>query len=109
MKVLVVDDDAGVRFTLRGLLEDEKLEVVEAADGEQGLALVEQGGISLVLSDVRMPKLDGLALLERIQKLPEPRPNVILITAHGNERLAVEAIKRGAYDYFKKPFELADV
>ncbi len=109
MKVLVVDDDAGVRFTLKGLLEDEKLEVVEASDGEQGLALVEQGGISLVLSDVRMPTLDGLGLLERIQKLPEPRPNVILVTAHGNERLAVEAIKRGAYDYFKKPFELEDV
>ena len=109
MKVLVVDDDAGVRFTLRGLLEDEKLEVVEANDGEQGLALVEQGGISLVLSDVRMPRLDGLGLLERIQKLPEPRPQVVLLTAHGNERLAVEAIKRGAYDYFKKPFELDDV
>lgn len=109
MKVLVVDDDAGVRFTLKGLLEDEGLEVTEAADGEAGLAAVERGGISLVLSDVRMPKLDGLGLLERIQKRPEPRPSVILITAHGNERLAVEAIKRGAYDYFKKPFELDDV
>ena len=108
-KVLVVDDDSGVRFTLKGLLEDEGLEVIEAADGQQGLALVEKGGIELVLSDVRMPKLDGLGLLERIQKLPEPRPPVILVTAHGNERLAVEAIKRGAYDYFKKPFELDDV
>ena len=107
--VLVVDDDAGVRFTLKGLLEDEGLEVVEAADGEQALAQIEKGGISLVVSDVRMPKLDGLGLLERVQALPEPRPPVILVTAHGNERLAVEAIKRGAYDYFKKPFELDDV
>ncbi len=109
MKVLVVDDDSGVRFTLKGLLEDEGLEVIEAVDGEQGVAAVERGGVSLVLSDVRMPKLDGLGLLEKISQLPEPRPNVILITAHGNERLAVEAIKRGAYDYFKKPFELDDV
>ncbi len=108
-RVLVVDDDAGVRFTLKGLLEDEGLEVLEAADGEQGLALIERGGIGLVVSDVRMPKLDGLGLLERVQRLPEPRPHVILVTAHGNERLAVEAIKRGAYDYFKKPFELDDV
>ena len=108
-KVLVVDDDSGVRFTLKGLLEDEGLEVLEASDGEQGLALVERGGVDLVVSDVRMPKLDGLGLLSRIQKLAEPRPHVILVTAHGNERLAVEAIKRGAYDYFKKPFELDDV
>jgi two-component system, NtrC family, response regulator HydG len=109
MKVLVVDDDAGVRFTLKGLLEDEGLEVLEAADGEAGMSAIERGGISLVLSDVRMPKLDGLGLLERVQRLPEPRPNVILMTAHGSERLAVDAIKRGAYDYFKKPFELDDV
>jgi len=108
-RVLVVDDDAGVRFTLKGLLEDEGLEVLEAADGEQGLSRVEQGGVALVLSDVRMPKLDGLGLLARLQALPEPRPHVVLLTAHGNERLAVEAMKRGAYDYFRKPFELDDV
>jgi DNA-binding NtrC family response regulator len=108
-RVLVVDDDSGVRFTLKGLLEDEGLAVQEAADGAIGLSMVEAGGIDLVVSDVRMPKLDGVALLEAIQKLPEPRPHVILVTAHGNERLAVEAIKKGAYDYFKKPFELEDV
>lgn len=109
MSVLVVDDDAGVRFTLKGLLEDEGLDVLEAKDGAEGLALVERGGVELVLSDVRMPGMDGLTLLERINALPEPRPNVVLLTAHGNERLAVEAIKRGAYDYFRKPFELDEV
>jgi two-component system response regulator HydG len=108
-RVLVVDDDSGVRFTLKGLLEDEGLEVVEAADGVVALALVKDGGVDLVLSDVRMPKLDGLQLLEQIQQLPEPRPPVVILTAHGNERLAVEAMKKGAYDYFKKPFELDDV
>ena len=109
MSVLVVDDDAGVRFTLKGLLEDEGLDVLEAKDGVEGLALVERGGVELVLSDVRMPGMDGLTLLEKITALPEPRPNVVLLTAHGNERLAVEAIKRGAYDYFRKPFELDEV
>ncbi|MFZ5440077.1 MAG: sigma-54-dependent transcriptional regulator [Myxococcota bacterium] len=108
-RVLVVDDDAGVRFTLQGLLEDEGLEVLEAGDGLEALARLEKGGVDLVVSDVRMPRLDGLGLLEKVRQLPEPRPNVILVTAHGNERLAVEAMKKGAYDYFKKPFELDEV
>jgi two-component system response regulator HydG len=107
--VLVVDDDAGVRFTLKGLFEDEGFVVREAANGVQGLAAVEAGGVDLVVSDLRMPGMDGLTLLDRIQALPEPRPRVILATAHGSERLAVDAIKRGALDYFRKPFELDDV
>ncbi|MBL8910764.1 MAG: sigma-54-dependent Fis family transcriptional regulator [Archangium sp.] len=108
-RALVVDDDAGIRFTLKGVLEDEGVEVLEAADGQQGLERVQQGGIDLVLSDVRMPRLDGMALLEKIQSLPEPRPPVVLLTAHGDERLAVEAMKKGAFDYFRKPFELDEV
>ncbi len=108
-QVLVVDDDAGVRFTLKGLLEDEGLQVLEARDGEEALSLLSTHNVGLVVSDVRMPKLDGLGLLQQIQKLPAPQPHVILITAHGNERLAVEAMKRGAYDYFRKPFELDEV
>ncbi len=105
--ILVVDDDAGVRFTLRGLFEDEGLRVVEAVDGEDALTKLE--GVELIISDVRMPKLDGLGLLDKARALPEPRPPVILVTAHGNERLAVEAMKRGAWDYFRKPFELDEV
>jgi two-component system response regulator HydG len=107
--VLVVDDDAGVRFTLKGLLEDEGFTVREAADGARGLAAVEAGGVDLVVSDLRMPGLDGLGLLDRIQALPEPRPRVILVTAHGSERVAADAIKRGALDYFRKPFDLDEV
>ncbi len=103
-KVLVVDDDQGVRYTLRGILEDAGLEVEEAVDGEDGWAKVQTGHHHLVLTDLRMPKLDGLGLLERIVALPKP-PRVVLITAHGSERTAVTAMKRGAYDYFRKPFE----
>ncbi len=107
--ILIADDDAGVRFTLRGLLEDEGLTVVEAEDGEQALRRLEQGGVELLITDLRMPRLDGLELLSRLAELPSPRPQVILMTAHGSERHAVEAMKRGALDYFRKPFELEQV
>ena len=104
--VLVVDDDAGVRFMLRQLLEDEGLKVSEAADGPTGLEAIERGAFDLVISDLRMPGLDGLELLKKIEALPPPKPQVIMITAHGSERHAVEAMKHGAIDYFRKPFEV---
>ncbi len=104
--VLVVDDDDGVRFMLRELLEEEGLRVAEAADGLRALEVLAQTPYDLVVSDLRMPKLDGLGLLSRIQQLPEPRPQVIVITAHGSERHAVEAMKLGALDYFRKPFDV---
>ncbi|HJL20459.1 MAG TPA: sigma-54 dependent transcriptional regulator [Sandaracinaceae bacterium LLY-WYZ-13_1] len=103
-RVLVVDDDAGVRYTLRGVLEDEGYEVEDAADGAEALARVDDDTFHLVLTDLRMPKVDGLSLLRRLRDRPQP-PRVILITAHGSERTAVEAMKHGAYDYFRKPFE----
>ncbi len=104
-RILVVDDDAAVRFTLRGILEDAGFSVDEAGDGAAALAKMRgESGYHLVLSDLRMPGMDGLTLLERVREAPNP-PRVILITAHGSERAAVEAMKRGAYDYFRKPFE----
>jgi DNA-binding NtrC family response regulator len=107
-RVLVVDDDPGVRYTLREILAAEGLEVVEAADGVEALERFAASPAPLVLTDLRMPRLDGMALLERLlQRSPAPR--VVLITAHGSERQAVEAIKAGAYDYFKKPFETEEL
>ncbi len=103
-RVLVVDDDEGVRFTVRGLLEDAGLEVAEAADGGAALEALDAETFHLVITDLRMPRMDGLTLLARIRERPSP-PRVILITAHGSERAAVEAMKQGAYDYFTKPFE----
>jgi len=102
--VLVVDDDAAVRYTLRNVLEDAGLSVDEAEDGEVALAKLAAQTFHLVLSDLRMPNVDGLELLRRIRGL-ERSPRVILITAHGSERAAVNAMKEGAYDYFRKPFE----
>ena len=103
-RVLVVDDDPGVRYTLREILESEGLEVTEAADGREGLARFIEKPAPLVITDLRMPKLDGLGLLAELTTRA-PGTRVVLITAHGSERDAVEAIKAGAYDYFKKPFE----
>ena len=107
-RVLVVDDDAGVRYTLREILTSEGLQVDEARDGAEALARYDAAPASLVLTDLRMPRLDGMELLrELLRRTPPPR--VVLITAHGSERQAVEAMKAGAYDYFKKPFETEEL
>ncbi len=107
-RILVVDDDAVGRYTLRGLREEEGLAVEEAPDGEAALERLTQSEFDLVISDLRMPKLDGMELLRRAQALIPP-PRVILLTAHGSERHAVEAMKLGALDYFRKPFEVDEV
>jgi two-component system response regulator HydG len=107
-RVLVVDDDAVGRYTLRGLLEDEGLEVEEAADGQLALDLLASQEFDLILSDLRMPRMDGIEFLRRTQAL-SPVPRVVLLTAHGSERHAVEAMKLGALDYFRKPFDVEEV
>ena len=107
-RALVVDDDPGVRYTLREILESEGLEVEEAADGAEALARLDAAPAPLVLTDLRMPRLDGMALLRALAGRPHA-PRVVLITAHGSERQAVEAMKAGAYDYFRKPFETEEL
>jgi DNA-binding NtrC family response regulator len=104
VRVLVADDDPGLRYTLREILESEGLAVEEAANGADALARFETRPAPLVVTDLRMPGLDGMALLRALMARPHP-PRVVLITAHGSERQAVEAMKAGAHDYFRKPFE----
>src|SRR3712207_3091239 len=95
-RVLVVDDDAGVRYTLRETLASlSGVEVDEAADGEVALERLTAHPCDLVITDLRMPKMDGLELVRRLRRLAHP-PRVIVITAHGSERFAVEAMKAGA-------------
>ena len=103
-RALVVDDDPGVRYTLREILEQEGLAVEEAADGAAALAAFDANPAPLVITDLRMPRLDGLGLLAALSTR-SPAPRVVLITAQGSERDAVAAIKAGAFDYFKKPFD----
>ncbi|MCB9664815.1 MAG: sigma-54-dependent Fis family transcriptional regulator [Alphaproteobacteria bacterium] len=108
-RVLVVDDDAGVRFTVRSALEDAGHLVREAADGQAGLeALDADDRIDVVVCDLRMPRMDGLALLAEVVRRPRA-PRVVLLTAHGDERTAVAAMKAGAWDYFRKPFEVDEL
>ncbi|HTN52783.1 MAG TPA: sigma-54 dependent transcriptional regulator [Anaeromyxobacter sp.] len=107
-RVLVVDDDPGVRYTLREILAGEGLEVEEAGDGVEALERLQARPAPLLLTDLRMPRLDGMELLrEVLAKSPSTR--VVLITAHGSEREAVLAMKAGAFDYFKKPFETEEL
>jgi len=104
LRVLVVDDDDGVRYTLREILETEGLSVDEAKDGQEGLERYLAAPTPLVITDLRMPRLDGMGLLAKLLE-QSPAPAVVVVTAHGSERHAVEAMKAGAYDYFRKPFE----
>ncbi|HSN93312.1 MAG TPA: sigma-54 dependent transcriptional regulator [Anaeromyxobacteraceae bacterium] len=107
-RVLVVDDDPGLRYTLREILEAEGLEVDEAGDGQEALERLEAAPAALVVTDLRMPRMDGMALLRRLVARA-PAPRVVLVTAHGSERQAVEAMKAGAWDYFRKPFETEEL
>jgi DNA-binding NtrC family response regulator len=105
-RVLVVDDDASLRYTLREILEAADLEVDDAEDGVAALEHLQAHPAQLVITDLRMPRLDGMELLRR---LAGQGPRVVVITAHGSERQAVEAMKAGAYDYFRKPFETEEL
>jgi two-component system, NtrC family, response regulator HydG len=107
-RILVVDDDAGVRYTLQEILRDAGFSVALAEHGEQALGMSRVEHFDLVISDLRMTPMDGLALLEAL-RTEQPRLRVILITAHGSERHAVAAMKLGAYDYFRKPFDLDEL
>jgi two-component system response regulator HydG len=106
--VLIVDDDAGVRYTLREILEAQDLEVHEADGGTAALAWLAARRADLVITDLRMPGGDGLALLEQLRTLPDA-PRAVLITAHGSERQAVAAMKLGALEYLTKPFDVDEI
>jgi two-component system response regulator AtoC len=107
-QILVVDDEPNLRRVLRAQLERDGYDVHTAADGEQALALLHEHHIDLVITDLRMPKLDGMELLRRITALEDPMP-VVMITAHGTVDTAVEALKTGAFDYITKPFDQEEV
>lgn len=103
MKVLVVDDDAGLRKSLTLILKDAGYEVRTAPDAEEGLEAARGERPDMILVDVRMPGMDGLGFVESYRKEGGSAP-VIVMTAYGGIDLAVEAMKRGAYDYLPKPF-----
>ena len=104
-KILIVDDEASIRKTLREILEFEKYEVDEATDGLDCMVKLKQTEYDVVIMDIKMPKMDGLEALERVQLLAPDTP-VIMISGHANIDTAVDAVKRGAFDFISKPPDL---
>jgi two-component system response regulator AtoC len=107
-RVLVVDDDRTIRKNLVRLLQAEHFETLEAAEGDTALKLVREEAPDAVLLDLKMPGRDGLAVLEELGSKLGDLP-VIVVTAFGGSSAAIEAMRRGAYDYLTKPFDLDEV
>jgi DNA-binding NtrC family response regulator len=107
-KVLIVDDELNMRLVLAAMLKKEGYNVMSAADGREALQVLKAGKIDVVVTDLKMPNLDGMGLLNSITE-QYPEVPVIMITAHGTVATAVEALKKGALDYITKPFELDEL
>ena len=103
--ILVIDDEKSIRNTLKEILEYEKYKVDLAEHGAEGLEKFRKGSYDIVLCDIKMPEMDGLEVLEKISE-DQGEAQVIMISGHGNIDNAVEAIKRGAYDFIEKPLDL---
>jgi len=104
-KILVIDDEKAIRNTLKEVLEYEKHEVDLAEDGPKGLEMFSANNYDIVLCDIKMAKMDGIEVLGKIAEQSTDIP-VIMISGHGNIDTAVEAIKKGAYDFLEKPLDL---
>jgi two-component system response regulator AtoC len=108
VRILVIDDDQGLRRSLTLILEDAGHEVLQASTGAEGLSAAESQAPAVILCDVRMPEMDGLEFLTRYRE-SGGEALVIVMTAYGSTELAVEAMKKGAYDYIPKPFGADEV
>jgi two-component system, NtrC family, response regulator AtoC len=107
-KILIVDDELNIRLVLAAMLKKEGYSVSSATDGLEAQQILKAGNIDVVVTDLKMPNLDRLGLLNFITE-KYPAVPVIMITAHGTVATAVEALKKGALDYITKPFELDDL
>jgi two-component system nitrogen regulation response regulator NtrX len=109
-RVLVVDDESGIRQSLTGVLEDEGYAVESVATGEECLDRLPEGAFELVLLDIWLPAMDGLDVLAHIQEIPPfERPAVVVISGHGNIETAVKATRLGALDFLEKPLSIQKV
>ncbi len=103
-KILVIDDERSIRNTIKEILEYEKHQVMLAVDGREGLQLIEQTSFDAILCDIKMPEMDGMEVLEEAVKISDSP--VIMISGHGTIEIAVESLKKGAFDYIAKPLDL---
>jgi DNA-binding NtrC family response regulator len=104
-RILIIDDENSIRRTLRDILENEGYAIDDAPDGIEGLKLVKTNHYDVILCDIKMPKMDGLEVLDKILE-SNPDVPVVMISGHGNIDTAVDAIRKGAYDYISKPPDL---
>ena len=107
-KILIVDDEPAARYGLKRALGAIPCDIVEAADGVAALEEIDRSGPDLMICDIRMPRLDGLGLMEALAGRRDA-PLAIMITAYGSERIAVDAMKAGAYDYLSKPYDVDEL
>ncbi|MBK9292365.1 MAG: sigma-54-dependent Fis family transcriptional regulator [Bacteroidetes bacterium] len=103
-RILIIDDEISIRRTLREILEYEKYKVDDAANGPEGIALAKDHDYDVILCDIKMPDMDGIETLEALKQITDSP--VVMISGHGTIETAVEAIKKGAYDYISKPPDL---
>src|SRR6476661_6292760 len=103
--ILIIDDEKAIRKTLGEILSYEGYKIDEASDGEEGLKKFRDKTYDVVLCDIKMPKIDGIEFLERSQESNADIP-IIMISGHGTIETAVEAVKKGAFDYISKPPDL---
>ena len=104
-KILVIDDERSIRNTLKEVLEYENHEIDTAVDGPEGIEMFGKNKYEVVLCDIKMPNMDGIEVLEKLIEMPGNAP-IVMISGHGNIDTAVEAIKKGAFDYIEKPLDL---
>jgi DNA-binding NtrC family response regulator len=107
-RLLVVEDEANLRLVIQKELQRLGYRVQVAPDGEAALRKLEESNVDVLLSDINMPKMDGMELLRRLHERPNP-PEVIMLTGHATVETAIEAMKLGAYDYLTKPYRIAEL
>ncbi|MCQ2252891.1 MAG: sigma-54 dependent transcriptional regulator [Bacteroidales bacterium] len=104
-KILIIDDERSIRNTLKDILSYENHEVTLAQDGIEGIETVGKDKFDIILCDIKMPKMDGLEVLDKLMEMGNDTP-IVMISGHGTVDTAVEAIKKGAYDFIEKPLDL---
>ncbi|MEK6559704.1 MAG: response regulator, partial [Planctomycetota bacterium] len=106
--ILIVDDEKAARYGMKKILQKDNYTVYEAKDGADALQIIKTQHPELIFLDINMPQLDGMKILEMISAIKNP-PLVVIVTAYGSEKIAVEAMKKGAYDYIAKPYEIDEL
>src|SRR5262245_2291664 len=108
LKILIVDDEEAARYGIRRVLESRTARILEAASAQAARNMIQEHQPELMLVDINMPEEDGISLVKSLADLPL-RPLAIMITAYSTARVAVDAMKAGAYDYLTKPFEIDEL